>query len=206
MSQDARLARTLCARLCHDLGGMVATLSGMLDLLDGQDSEMLTLSRETATVLRQRLRLYAAAWGTPGDALDAAALGTLLEAAPARPRVRFALDELAPGATLPGEVVPLALTAALLGTEALPRGGTVHLGGTAEEGLVIWPEGQAAAWPAPLPGLLAGDPVAGALEAGPRRVLAPMLFALAGALGWEVALGLGAGTGAAPLMISPPSA
>jgi histidine phosphotransferase ChpT len=204
MSPDARLARTLCARLCHDLGGMVATLAGMLDLVEGEGSEMLALSRETATTLRQRLRLYAAAWGSPGEGLDAAALGTLLEGSPARPRVGFALDELASGTSLPGAVVPLALNAAMLGAEALPRGGVLHLGGNAEEGLVVWPEGRDAAWPAPLPELLSGTAPAEALEGGgPRRVLAPLLLTLAADAGWEVSLGLGGGAGAAPLLLTP---
>lgn len=202
MSPDARLARTLCARLCHDLGGMVATLAGMLDLLEGEDgSEMLALSRETATTLRQRLRLYAAAWGSPGEEMDVATLGTLLEGSPARPRVRFALDDLSAGAGLPGAVVPLALNAAMLGAEALPRGGVVHLGGSAGEGLVVLPEGRDATWPVPLTGLLAGADPAEVLEGGPRRLLAPLLLTLAAEAGWEVSLGLG-GPGAAPLLLT----
>jgi histidine phosphotransferase ChpT len=99
--------------------------------------------------------------------------------------------------------VPLALYAAMLGAETLPRGGVLHLGGDAREGLVVWPEGRDAAWPAPLPELLAGGSPGEALEAGPRRVLAPLLLALVAEAGWEATLGLGGGAGAAPLLLAP---
>jgi histidine phosphotransferase ChpT len=142
------LARLLAARLCHDLGGAVATLAGTLELVEPGDPSMLELARETAQALRLRIRLYAAAWGgAPGGDLDAAGLGALLGGAPAVPRVRFALERLAPEGVLPAGIVPLALNAALLAAEALPQGGTVHLGGDAVQGLAAWPEGRAAAWP-----------------------------------------------------------
>ncbi|MBV1799107.1 histidine phosphotransferase family protein [Siccirubricoccus sp. G192] len=214
MSLDARLASSLCARLCHDLGGAVGTLAGTLDLVEGPGerpgegsgevgSEMLALSRETATALRQRLRLYAAAWGGPGEEFDAIGLARLLEAAPAAPRVGFALGRLAPGTRLPAALVPLALNAALLAAEALPRGGVVHLSGDPGEGLVAWPEGKGAAWPPPLLALLAGAPMAEALAGGPRRILAPLLSALAAELHWEMSLGFAAEAGAAPLLLAP---
>jgi len=49
MRMDAQLARTLSARLCHDLGGAVGTLAGTLDLVGEGDAEMLGLAREAAT-------------------------------------------------------------------------------------------------------------------------------------------------------------
>jgi histidine phosphotransferase ChpT len=165
---------------------------------------MIALSQETATILRQRLRLYATAWGGPGGEADAAGLAALLEGAPAWPRVRFVLDRLAPGTMLPAGVVPIALNAALLAAEALPRGGTVVLSGSAEAGLVTWPEGQGAAWPAPFLALLGGAEPDGVLEGGPRRILAPLLLALAAEAGWEVSLGLAAGNAPPPLTLLPP--
>src|SRR3954453_20054970 len=95
MCMDAQLARTLAARLCHDLGGAVGTLSGTLDLVVEGDDEMLALARETATGLRQRLRLFAAAWGGAAEATATGDLVRLLDASPAAPRVRFQLDHLA---------------------------------------------------------------------------------------------------------------
>lgn len=210
MSLDTRLAQLVAARLCHDLGGAVGTLVGTLDLVEAGGDEMLALSRETALALRQRLRLYAAAWTGPGAAADAAELASLLAGAPAASRVRFDCARLAPGAglalgaMLPATLVPLALNAALLAAEALPRGGVVHLSGTPEAGLVVWPEGRNAAWPQPLLALLSGTAPAVLLEAGPRFMLAPLLGLLATEAGWRPSL-VATGDGAAPsLLLMPP--
>jgi histidine phosphotransferase ChpT len=193
---DATLAQTLAARLCHDLGGAVGTLAGTLDLAGGADADMLDLARETATTLRQRLRLFALAWGGAAMDAEAASLELLLAASPAAPRVAFRLDQLWPGAELPATVVPLALNAALLGAEGLPRGGTVTLAGSPAEGLVVCLEGRDAAWPAGLMALLGGGTAEAALRDGPRRVLAPLLLALAADAGWALSLAQGPGTGA----------
>ncbi|MFC7474424.1 histidine phosphotransferase family protein [Dankookia sp. GCM10030260] len=201
MRMDAQLARTLAARICHDLGGAAGTLSGTLDLVGEGDAGMLDLARDTATELRQRLRLFAAAWGGGAAATDAAGLAQLLAAAPAAPRVGFRLDHLAPGAELPAALVPLALNAALLGAESLPRGGTVTLAGAAAEGLVVCLDGRDAAWPAGLLALLGGARPDTVLREGPRRVLAPLLLALAAEAGW--ALSLAQGAGAPPLLLGP---
>ncbi|MCB4821815.1 histidine phosphotransferase family protein [Roseicella aerolata] len=202
MRLDAQLARLLSARLCHDLGGAVGTLSGTLDLAGEGDAEMLGLARDTAAGLRERLRLYAAAWGGAAEDADGESLARLLRSAPASPRVRFRLDHLAAGGLLPAILVPLALNAALLGAEALPRGGTVTLAGSAEDGLVVCPEGHGASWPAGLLALLGGG-LAEALQAGPRRVVAPLLLALATEAGWTVSLAHGAAGGVPPLLLGP---
>ncbi len=217
MSLGAKLAQLLAARLCHDLGGAVATLVGTLDLVEAPGDEMLVLSRDTALALRHRLRLYAAAWTGPGEAADAETLAALLAGAPAASRVRFACERLVlgntPGLLLPDALVPLALNAALLAAEALPRGGTVHLSGhlsgAPEDGLVIWPEGLNAAWPPPLLALLSGTAPAALLDAGPRFVLAPLLGLLAAEAGWQLSLGLAGGPtsdATAPSLLLTPAA
>ncbi|MFZ4408942.1 MAG: histidine phosphotransferase family protein [Paracraurococcus sp.] len=203
MRMDAQLARTLSARLCHDLGGAVGALAGTLDLVGEGDAELLGLARDTATALRQRLRLYAAAWGGAAADADGASLALLLEAAPAAPRVRFRLDHLAPGGRLAAALVPLALNAALLGAEALPRGGTVSLAGSAAAGLVVGLDGRDAAWPAGLLALLGGGPVDVALAEGPRRVLAPLLVGLAAEAGWAASLAHGPATVPPALLLGP---
>jgi histidine phosphotransferase ChpT len=199
-----QLSRLLAARLCHDLGGLVGTLSGTLDLAGEepgeQQDDMLALACETAAALRQRLRLCAAAWGEATEDADAGTLTRLLEASPAASRVRFALKDLAPGGRLPAALVPLALNAALLAAEALPRGGTVTLAGSDAAGLLVQPDGRDAAWPAGLPGLLAGD--AAAPQGGPRRVLAPLLLALVAEAGWTAALGQTRPGGVPPLLLA----
>ena len=161
---------------------------------------MLDLARETAATLHQRLRLFALAWGGAAADAGAASLAPLLAASPAAPRVAFQLHHLWPGAELPAALVPLVLNAALLGAEALPRGGTVTLAGSPAEGLVVCLDGRGAAWPAGLLALLGGGTAEAALREGPRRVLAPLLLALAAEAGWTLSLAqeTGAGTGAAP--------
>ncbi|MCO6418015.1 hypothetical protein JYK14_17880 [Siccirubricoccus sp. KC 17139] len=201
MSAASRLSRLVAARLCHDLGGVVGGLSGTLDMLDQGDAEMLALSRESVGALRQRLRLYAAAWGAQGGPLDAPALAALLSGAPASPRVRFEVPALSPAAPVPAALVPLVLNAALLGAEALPRGGLVHLAGDAEAGFTILPEGRNAAWPAGMLRLLADDDLEAALEEGPRRVVLPLLVTLAGEAGYALSLVMGVGP-VAPLLLA----
>jgi histidine phosphotransferase ChpT len=208
-SLDTLFARTLCARLCHDLSGAVGGLCGTLDLTQSADEEMLALARETGVALRQRLRLYAAAWGGPTADHDAPSLAAMLLGAPASPRVRFDLEGLAPDALLPAVLVPIALNAALLATEAMPRGGTVVLSGSAEAGLVVLPQpdpaphasARPAAWPAPLLALLAGTPADEMLAAGPRGVVAPLLLALLADAGWGASFGFGGGGGPLPLLL-----
>ena len=206
-SLDTRLARTLAARLCHDLGGTVGGLCGTLDLAQAGDEEMMALARETGVALRQRLRLYAAAWGGPAADHDAPSLAAMLLGCPASPRVRFDLAGLAPGALLPAVLVPIALNAALLAAEAMPRGGTVVLSGSAEAGLVVRPRpasnpgARPAAWPAPLLALLAGTPPDEALAAGPRVVVAPLLLALLADAGWEAGFDSDDGGGGPPPLL-----
>lgn len=199
---DIRMARAMAARLCHDLSGAVGGLTGTLDLMEeGGEAELLALARETGVALRQRLRLFTAAWGGPTAEQDAAELVALLEGAPAFPRVRFAAEALSPGRRLPAGCVPLALNAALLAAEALPRGGLVRLAGDAA-GIAALPVGPVVAWPAATLALLGDAGGAEAPSAGsPRDVLAPFLLALAADAGWQVSLGLGAGPGTGPLLL-----
>jgi histidine phosphotransferase ChpT len=207
MNQDLLgLGRLQMARICHDLGGIAGTLGGTLDLLGGDDPALLDLLRESAQTLRRRLRLYAAAWGGGAEAMDAGRLRELLLGAPAVPRVTFDLDNVAPEGAVPAALVPLVLNAALLGSEALPRGGTVRLSGDPGRGFAVLPEGRNAAWPPGLLRILAGnDPRALLEEGGPRRILAPLVVMLAAEAGWTASLALGGpgAEGAAPLMLIP---
>jgi histidine phosphotransferase ChpT len=201
---DTSLARTLCARLCHDLSGAIGSLAGALDLLPQVGDELLEVAQEGAIALRQRLRLYGAAWGGPTEAMEPAAMEVLLDGAPVVPRVRFDLSGLEPTVALPAPLVPIALNAALLAAEALPRGGTVRLSGSVLDGLMVLPAADlgapAAAWPTVFLALMAGQ----ALPApGPREVLGPLLQSLLAEAGWSASLALGPGQTAAPLLLIP---
>lgn len=201
---DTGLARTLCARLCHDLGGAVGGLAGALDLLPQAGEDLLEVAQEGARTLRQRLRLYGAAWGGPTEAMEPAAMQELLGGAPVVPRVRFDLSGLDAAVAFPAPLVPIALNAALLAAEALPRGGTVRLAGSALDGLVVVPSADlgapAAAWPAAFLLLMAGQASA---APGPREVLGPLLRSLLTEAGWSASLALGPEGAAAPLVLAP---
>ena len=115
----------------------MGTLAGTLDLVGEGDAEMLGLAREAATVLRQRLRLYAAAWGGATADADGASLARLL-GAPAAPRVRFTARPPGAGGALPAALVPLALNAACWRRKpAARRHGQRR--GPAAAGLVVCP-------------------------------------------------------------------
>jgi histidine phosphotransferase ChpT len=199
------LGRVHVARLCHDLGGVAGTLAGTLDLADGSDPSLRSLLRDTAETLRLRLRLFAAAWGGAVSDMTAQQLAELLQGAPAVPRAGFDVGSLSPGTPLPARLVPLALNVALLGTEALPRGGTVRLAGDAAQGLTVMPEGRTAAWPrALLRGLSGTDPALVIEEEGPRAMLAPLVLLCAAEIGWSVSLAFASDTAsAAPLLLTP---
>ncbi|WP_431270443.1 hypothetical protein [Dankookia sp. P2] len=79
----------------------------------------------------------------------------------------------------------------------------MRLGGAPSTGLVVCPEGRDAAWPPGLLALLGGGTAAAALREGPRRVLAPLLLALAAEAGWTMSLAQGSGAGAPLLRIGP---
>ncbi len=185
------LAQLLAARLTHDLGSPLGTLAGMLDMLEGGDAEMLAVARQAAVDLRQRLRLQAVAWGMGAEPCTADGLRALLAGSAAAQRVAFELSGPLFQAALSAPLVPLVLNAALLAAEALPRGGVVRLAGTARA-VELQPEGRNAAWPAEIQAALAGQPAA-ALAAGPRRLVAPLLLALAAEQNFTCALLPGAG-------------
>ncbi|MCR0981582.1 histidine phosphotransferase family protein [Roseomonas populi] len=190
------LAQDVCARICHDFGGPLGALSGALDLAGEAPEEALSVAREGAEALRRRLRLWRAAAGAGTGPLGREGLAELLEGALPNGRVAVDLSGL-PEAALPAPLSQAVLAAAMLGSEALPRGGTVHLAGQ-EGGVAVWPEGRNAAWPAGLTAVLAGDTVP-----GPRDVLAPLLRQLAEAAGMDLSLAMGAGGAIAPLTLLP---
>jgi histidine phosphotransferase ChpT len=190
------LAQDVCARICHDLGGPLGALSGALELAEVEPVEALSVARDGAEAMRRRLRLWRAAAGAGTGPLDRRGLAELLEGTLANGRVTADLSGL-PEAPLPAALAQAALAAAMLGSEALPRGGTIHPAGNGT-GIAIWPEGRNAAWPAALAAALAGEAVA-----GPRDVLAPLLLHLAGEAGMVLGLAMGREGAVPPLTLMP---
>lgn len=174
------LTQDLCARLCHDLVGPLGTLAGALDLLN-EDPEAAALAREAAASLRARLQLWRAACGAGTGPMTPAEMAELLDGV-MNGRATADLTGLPAGHSFAAPVAQLLLVAAMVGGEALPRGGVVRLLAGPEE-IAVCPEGRVLAWPPALTDALEGRPVE-----GPRAVLGPILGHLAEAAGWRISL------------------
>jgi histidine phosphotransferase ChpT len=193
-------ARLLVARALHDLGSPAGTAAGLLGFSAMPSADLLATAREAAETTTLRLRLFAAAWCHAAEPLDAAGLAELLSGSQAGSRVRFMFAGPFFAAPVPAAMVSLVLNAALVAAEALPRGGEVLISGTDRE-LVFQPAGKGAAWPPETIATFAGK-AAEAIAAGPRRVLAPLLMAIAEEQGCSVTLMLGQGPEVMPLLVS----
>lgn len=181
MDSDAlRLGELICARVCHDLGGLAGTLAGTLQLAQDGEAEAVALARETADALARRLCLLRAALGPISEPLGARGIAGL--AAGLDERVQVDASGLGPK-PLPGDTARLALAMLLLGAEALPMGGTLHVALDSDEGtLCVTAGGRRAAWP---PRIAQG--LDGTLPDAPRDLLAPLCSMLAHAAGMRLA-------------------
>lgn len=135
--QDASLdlAAMLCSRLCHDLLSPVGALTNGLELLaDERDPEMrqrcLELLEQSARISADKLRFFRLAFGAAGGfgesvpVQEARELVGALVANNGRITVNWALGTT----TLPKAAVKVLLNLALIGIEALVRGGTLDIG------------------------------------------------------------------------------
>jgi len=196
---DLRLARLVGLRLCHDISGVAGTVGNALELLDGAGGEAAELAVDAAAVLRRRLLLWRALLGGQGEC----ALGTVLGLAAgeiAGGRASADAASLDAGIMVAEEVVPVLLTAVLLGGEALPRGGVVRLVGDAHREMAVLPEGPRAAWPPALLRAVAGAPLPN--EPTGREVLPLWLAATAAAGSVRLSLAMPPGEGCAPLLLT----
>lgn len=201
MTIDVRLAELLASRICHDLASPIGTLAAM----EGQTSPAAAaIVAETTRELTLRVRLCALAFGQ-GDPSSWPEIAELLRGAPSAHRVRFELPDGA--AELPSGAARLAAAMALLGAEALPRGGVVGVSEISGGGLAVLPQGRDAAWPAPLLAILRGEPLESAFAEGSRRVLSPWVATLAAGEGLDLQLAPSAAAAeAAPLLVAAPGA
>jgi histidine phosphotransferase ChpT len=188
-----QLAQLLGARLTHDLAGPLGTIMAASGSAEGA-----ALLGETVAELRLRMRHYAVVFGE-AEAMSWADMQALLAGAPGAHRVAFGF-EFAPQTQLDPALAQIVLAAAMLGAEALPRGGTLRIMPMGGAGLVVLPEGRLAAWPHALIERLAG--MAPAEADTPRALLAPWLIALAEAARCRLSLGMGQ-PGVPPLLLDP---
>jgi histidine phosphotransferase ChpT len=135
MNDSIDLAALLCSRLCHDLLSPVGALTNGLELLaEERDADMrgriVELLEQSAKTSADKLKFFRLAFGAAGGFGDEVAVEearTLIDALVGnngRIEARWALA----GAALPKPAVKTLLNLALIGIEALVRGGTLDIG------------------------------------------------------------------------------
>lgn len=195
-----RMAEMICSRLCHDLSGLLGTLSGMIELAaEGRDDddEVLSLAEGTARELRSRLQLMRAAWGLDTDGLTPSALSDLVAGLPNAARIELETIAVETGATWSAEFGRVVLNVVMLGAECLPSGGRIILAGSSRD-LFVRLLGPKAAWPAGFAACLADPETALAAISDPRRLQMPLTALWAHGLGVRLSMLMGPAAAGAP--------
>ncbi|MGN6356068.1 MAG: histidine phosphotransferase family protein [Novosphingobium sp.] len=197
--ESIELASLLCSRLCHDMLSPVGALSNGLELLaDEKDPEMrkrcFELLEQSARISTDKLKFFRLAFGAAGGfgemvpVAEARAVIDALVGNNGRIEVQWALA----GDSLPKPAVKTLLNLALIGIEALVRGGTLDIGAELREGaseIVVRAAGPRIAF----------DPVVGraldgslpAAELSSKTAPAAMIQQLAASLGGGLQYALG---------------
>lgn len=134
-TRSLELASLLCSRLCHDMLSPVGALSNGLELLaDESDPEMrrrcFELLEQSARISADKLKFFRLAFGAAGGfgemvpVEEARGLVDALVGNNGRIEVSWALAS----ESLPKPAVKTLLNLALIGIEALVRGGTLDIG------------------------------------------------------------------------------
>ena len=137
------LASLLCSRLCHDLMSPVGALNNGIELLaDETDPEMrekcLELLADSARASANKLKFFRLAFGAAGgfgDEIDTHEAHAALEGVFGRER-HIELGWMVSGDKLPKGAVKLLLNLALLGGDALVRGGRLDVGAERLDGAI----------------------------------------------------------------------
>lgn len=187
-------AALLCSRLCHDLLSPVGAFSNGLELMaDETDPNMrercLALLVESARTSASKLKFFRLAFGSAGgfgDAVPTAEAKSAIEGMFAGTG-RVKLGWMVPDDTLSKPATKILLNLALIGGEALVRGGQLDVGveqnGGAME-LVVRAQGQKIVLDRELRHALSGDMAPA--EATSRSAAAWMVRALVDKLGGQV--------------------
>lgn len=131
----ADLAGLLCARLCHDLTSPIGALANGLELLgDENDPEMrrrcFALLEQSARAATDKLRFFRMAFGATGVGNEPvrAHEARALVAGIAGPAQRIALDWTVTAEAMPLDAARTLLLLAMIGGQALARGGALTVG------------------------------------------------------------------------------
>jgi len=192
------LASLLCSRLCHDMLSPVGALSNGLELLaEEKDPDMrkrcFELLEQSARASADKLKFFRLAFGAAGG------FGEMVPVAEPRALItallgdsgRTRLNWLVSGDTLPKPAVKTLLNLALIGIEALVRGGTLEVGAELREGaseIVIRAAGPRIAFDPTI-----GQALDGSLppeDLSSRTAAAAMIHQLAASLGGGVQFAL----------------
>lgn len=185
------LASLLCSRLCHDMLSPVGALSNGLELLaDEKDPEMrqrcFELLEQSARISADKLKFFRLAFGAAGGFGELVAVNEARVLADAlvanNPRITV---EWAFGSdSMPKPAIKTLLNFALIGIEALPRGGVLALAAEQRDGaseIVVRAEGPRIAFDRDIGRALESTLPEGELSS--RTAPAAMLAALAQTLG-----------------------
>ena len=168
------LAALLCSRVCHDVISPVGAIVNGLEVLEeDNDPSMrdfaLDLIRKSANQASARLQFARLAFGAAGSAGASIDLGD----AEAVSKGMFQDDKIAltwssPRVLMPKNRVKLLLNLVTLATNAIPRGGAIHV--AVEDGedspvFTISAKGPNARVPAHSEALLRGEPDSGGVDA-----------------------------------------
>jgi histidine phosphotransferase ChpT len=193
LGDTIRLVELICARLCHDLGGLIGTVGNAIDMVDeeaGGENEVVAFASSAAKALVERLRLMRAAWGPEADPLPLPKLFALVTSPLAARRIVFDAGALPVACVFPAPTARVLLNLILLAADSLPRGGTIVLLGEPDD-LIVRIDGPGGGWPAGLAGVMGDEDAAIAALTGVRSVQMPLtaLLALSRALRLSPILG-----------------
>jgi histidine phosphotransferase ChpT len=182
LGETIRLVELICARLCHDLGGLIGTVGNALDMVAdsvGQDNEVLAFASAATNALTQRLRLMRAAWGPEAEAIKLAVLVKLVTPALTARRVGLDIRAFPPDSVFSPPIGRVVLNLIVLACDCLPRGGTIVLMGEPDD-LLVRIAGPDAEWPPGFADCMRDEVAALAALTGARSVQMPLtaLFAL----------------------------
>jgi histidine phosphotransferase ChpT len=192
-----RLVELICARLCHDLGGLIGTVGNALDMVTedaGRDNEVLAFASSAANALTERLRLMRTAWGPESDPITLSELVKLVTRAVGARRVTLDVDGLPAGCVFPPSTGRVVLNLIVLACDCLPRGGTIFLLGEPDD-LLVRIVGPGAAWPPGFADCMRDEDAALAALTSALSVQMPLtaLFAQTGGLRLSPVLGPNSG-------------
>ena len=185
------LASLLCSRLCHDMLSPVGALTNGLELLaDETDPEMrkrcFELLEQSAKISADKLKFFRLAFGAAGgfgDLVPVAEARSLVDALVGN-KERVTVNWALASDSLPKPGVKTLLNLALIGLEALVRGGTLDIGAELRDGtteIVVRATGPKIAFDNDVGRALEGS--LSESELSSRTAPAAMLYQLARSLG-----------------------